>query len=484
MTFKWRTPVRDGLPTVVVGTGELARAMACALRRAPSYGLDPIGFLDDGDRVRRVAGLPVLGRIADLRGVAGRTGARAVLIAAPSMPAVRLSLIAEDAARAGLRVCRLPRLSPDEPRDLSTAGLGQLLGRAPAEPVSNRARGLIRGRRVLVTGAGGGSVALQLCQRIAGYDPAELCLLDHDESNLYALDGLTSGSDLFDPDQVVVADVRDRARIEQVFADHRPHLVFHTAVRTHLPLLERHPCEAVKTTVVGTRHVADAAVRHGAERLVYLATDKAADPTSVVGATQRVAELVAHSVAGGATRVASVRLGSVLDAHGSQLSLLADQVGRDLAVTVAHPSLTRYVMTTDEAAGLVLESASMCEYSETYALDTGDPVTLVELVYAYARQRRLPPVTVRFTGLRAGERLHERMFGASEIPQPTLHPRVWAVRAPEPPPGFSARVDQLISAAHRNEARRCRDLMRRLLPEYRPGEPPPPGSGAPYPERF
>jgi FlaA1/EpsC-like NDP-sugar epimerase len=370
------------------------------------------------------------------------------------------------------------------PPSLCGAGLRQVLGRVPAELASHRVAALVRGRRVLVTGAGGGSVALRLCQRLSGYDPESLCLLDHDEAGLYALDQLASGCDLLDHDQIVVADVRDRARIEQVFGDHRPHLVFHAAVQKHLPLLERHPCEAVKSTVAGTRHVVDAAVRHGAERLVFLGTDKAADPTSVVGAAQRVAELVAHSVAGGPTRLASVRLGSVLDAYGSQLSLLADQVAADRAVTVAHPRLTRYVMTTDEAAGLALEAASLCEYAETYALDTGDPVTVVELVLAYARQRRLPPVTIRFTGLRPGERLAERMFGESEIPRPTVHPRIRAVRALEPAPGFGARVDQLVDAAYDNDARRCRELLRRLLPEYRPSERPHNGFGAPYPERF
>src|SRR5690606_34828861 len=202
--------------------------------------------------------------------------------------------------------------------DLRGVRIDELLGRAEVHVASEATRSLVRGRRVLVTGAGG-SIGSELCRQIASFQPQALYLLDHDESNLHGLHLDLSGSGLLDNDEIIVADIRDQPRLEKIFDATRPEIVLHAAAHKHLPLLERHPCEAVKTNVLGTEHLVDLAVRYGSERFVLISTDKAADPTSVLGATKRLAELVVQAAADGPTRMASVRFGNVLGSRGSFL---------------------------------------------------------------------------------------------------------------------------------------------------------------------
>ncbi len=424
---------RESLPTVIIGAGTAGRAVVRAIRDTHGYGLTPIGFLDDDPHLRRAAGLPILGRFDDVAEVARHTGARAALVAVPSMPAGRIAELIEAASSAGLLVRYLPSFLAAVERDMRLSDLRglrveHLLGRPEVHIASDRACNLIRGRRVLVTGAGG-SIGSELCRQITRFRPAALYLLDHDESNLHTLQLELTGSGLLDSDDIIVADIRDRHRIDQVFAQTRPELVFHAAAHKHLPLLERHPCEGVKTNVLGTQNLVDAAVRYGTERFVLISTDKAADPTSVLGATKRLAELVVAQAAGGATCMASVRFGNVLGSRGSLLSVLAKQVANDHTVTVTHPDVTRFFMTVEEAVGLVLEAATMAEYAETFVLDMGEPVAIVDLVHKYAEQLHMSDVTIRFTGLRPGEKLNEKVFSDAEVrlphraPEGLGHPR-------------------------------------------------------------
>ncbi|OLB81787.1 MAG: hypothetical protein AUI14_02045 [Actinobacteria bacterium 13_2_20CM_2_71_6] len=247
-----------GLPTLVLGAGHAGQAVVRALRETPAYGLNPIGFLDDSPRLRRVRGLRVLGRLEELPEVARSVGARAALVAIPSLPPGRISEQIERAVSAGLLVRHLPSFLAAVERDLRVSDLRsvrveQLLGRDEVHLISPRARSLVWGRRVLVTGAGG-SIGSELCRQIRAFKPAALYLLDHDESNLHGLHLEMSGSGVLDSDEIIIADIRDRNRLQQVFAQTRPELVFHAAAHKHLPLLERHPCEGVKSNVMGTHH--------------------------------------------------------------------------------------------------------------------------------------------------------------------------------------------------------------------------------------
>jgi FlaA1/EpsC-like NDP-sugar epimerase len=488
----WRktAPHSAGLPTLVLGAGHAGRAVVRALRAAPGYGLNPIGFLDDDPKLRRVSGLPVLGRLADLSRAAHASGARVALVAIPSLAPGRIAALIEHALTEGLLVRHLPSFLAAVERDLRLSDLrgvqvDKLLGRDEVHVASARARSVLKGRRILVTGAGG-SIGSELCRQIRRFNPAALYLLDHDESNLHSLHLNMGGSGVLDNDEIIIADIRDRPRLEQVFTETRPEVVFHAAAHKHLPLLERHPCEGVKTNVRGTHHLIDLALRSGTSRFVLISTDKAADPTSVLGATKRLAEIVVQAAAGGPTCMASVRFGNVLGSRGSLLTVLADQVAKDQAITVTHPDVTRFFMTVEEAVGLVLEAVAMAEYAETFVLDMGDPVPIVDLVHKYAAAVNLPEVTIRFTGLRPGEKLNEKIFADSEVRVPTAHAKIWATRANDVPPDLWAMLDQLYAAAAVNDRNRTIAMLRRILPEYQPTQHPqtPASIGAPYPDGF
>src|ERR1019366_6922560 len=207
-----------------------------------------------------------------------------------------------------------------------------------------------------------------------------------------------------------MADTRDQARIRQVFRAVRPDVVFHAAAHKHLLLLQRHPCEGVKSNVLGPQALVRWAIEEGTARFVLISTDKAADPRSILGATKRLAEMIVQAHATGATQVGSVRFGNVLGSRGSFLTVIANQVERGDAVTVTHPEVTRFFMTVEEAVGLVLSAAPMAEYGETFVLDMGEPVRIVDLVRRYAEQLHVPDVQIRYTGLRPGEKLHETLF--------------------------------------------------------------------------
>jgi FlaA1/EpsC-like NDP-sugar epimerase len=485
-----RSGGKNGFGTLIVGAGEAGRTLARDLRRSPSYGLAPIGFLDDEPGLTRAAGLPVYGPIAALREVARGCRAEACVVAIPSLPARRVATIIATARAAGLYVRYLPSFLAALERDARVSDLRQisvegLLGRRELRVISEKAARLISGRRVLVTGAGG-SIGSELCRQIRGFGPASLYLLDHDESNLHRLQLELTGNGLLDADEIIIADIRDQRRIDQVFAATLPELVFHAAAHKHLPLLERHPCEAVKSNVLGTQNVVSAAVRHGTSRFVLISTDKAADPSSVLGASKRLAELVVQRAAGGPVTLASVRFGNVLGSRGSFLSVLADQIARAAPVTVTHPEVSRFFMTVEEAVGLVLETTAMAEYAETFVLDMGEPVPIVSLVRNYAEQLKLPNVEIRYTGLRPGEKLTEKVFSDAEERAPSAHPKIWATRCTMPPADFAPLLESLYAAADDGDAVLTRQLLRKLIPEYEPTlcQETAVSVGAPYPDGF
>jgi FlaA1/EpsC-like NDP-sugar epimerase len=479
-----------GLNTLIVGAGEAGRTLARSLRRSPNYGLRPICFIDDAPSLVRIAGLPVHRPISALAEIARTHNADACIVAIPSLPARRLAAIIESARAAGLHVRYLPSFLAAVEREARLSDLRQLrvedlLGRRELHVVSSKAANLISGQRVLVTGAGG-SIGSELCRQIRSFGPESLYLLDHDESNLHGLQLAIMGNGLLDIDEIIIADIRDQRRIDQVFEAVKPGLVFHAAAHKHLPLLERHPCEAVKSNVLGTQNLVDAAVRHGASRFVLISTDKAADPTSVLGASKRLAELVVQRAAGGPVTLASVRFGNVLGSRGSFLSVLADQVARGAPITVTHPDVSRFFMTVEEAVGLVLEAAAMAEYAETFVLDMGEPVEIVKLVKKYAEQMNLLDIDIRYTGLRSGEKLAEKVFSDAEQRVPSAHPKIWATRRREPPEDFELLLKTLYIAADDGDAVAARQLFRELVPEYEPYIRPdtPVSVGAPYPDGF
>src|SRR6266699_3446118 len=335
------------LSCLVVGAGQAGRMIARDLRNQPDFGLRPVGFLDDDPGRRSVLGLPVLGRLADLAEFCRRHHVDAVVIAIPSMPASSIRRLAESAAEAGVLVRYLPSFVAALERDtlineLRNLRISTLLGRPEMRVVRTASQAVVAGKRVLVTGADG-SIGSELCRQIKGFGPAALYLLDHDESNLHRVQMQMEGQALLDNDELIIADIRDAGRIHQIFRAVRPEVVFHAAAHKHLPLLERHPAEGVKSNVLGTKTLVGAALEVGVERFILISTDKAADPVSILGATKRLAELIVQSRAGGTTRFASVRFGNVLGSRGSFLTVLSAQIEKGEEITVTHPEVTRVV---------------------------------------------------------------------------------------------------------------------------------------------
>ncbi|HSS94980.1 MAG TPA: polysaccharide biosynthesis protein, partial [Candidatus Dormibacteraeota bacterium] len=333
----------------------------------------------------------------------------------------------------------------------------------------------------------GGSIGSELCRQIKAFGPSALYMLDHDESNLHRLQMQLDGQALLDSDRLLIADIRDGNRIKQLCADLQFQVIFHAAAHKHLPLLEMHPCEGIKSNVLGTKHLVEAAVATGVERFILISTDKAADPISVLGASKRVAELIVQSHSGGYTRFASVRFGNVLGSRGSFLSVLSEQIENGEAVTVTHPDVTRFFMTVEEAVGLVIEAASMAELGETFVLDMGAPVRIVDLVHNYAAQFNLREgdFEISFTGLRGGEKLNEALFSESEERLPTEHPRIWATQAAAPALDLDSVLDRLIESASINRADLVRQHLASLLPGFaKSPAPTPPALVAPYPDGF
>jgi len=487
---RWRDQ-GSGLATLIVGAGSAARTLMRDLRDCPDYGLCPVGLLDDDPGIRWVYGVPVLGTLADMRRVVRERRIAVVVIAIPSLPPASLSRLIRAAADTGAYVSYLPSFLAAMERaaravDMRSVSYRELLGRTERRVLEPAVQAALSGARVLVTGAGG-SIGQELCRQIRSHDPASLHMLDHDESNMHTLQLALYGRALLDSSEIIIADIRDEARIQQVFAAIKPDVVFHAAAHKHLPLLERHPCEGVKSNVLGTRNVVRAALASGTARLVLISTDKAAEPHSILGATKRVAELIVQANACGYTRACSVRFGNVLGSRGSLLAVVAEQMERGEPVTVTDPEVTRFFMTVEEAVGLVLSAAPMAEFGETFVLDMGEPVRIVDLVRRYAEHLRVPDVQIHFTGLRPGEKLHEQLFSADEECLPTVSPAIWATRPHRLPDDFAASLDRLRTAAADGDDMMVRALLASIVPGYHPARREQElglAAASPYPDEF
>jgi FlaA1/EpsC-like NDP-sugar epimerase len=421
---------------IVFGAGESGRQLVKSMLAEPRCGYLPVAMLDDDPVLRRrcVAGVPVRGNQTDLASVACASGAELLVIAVPGADASFIRNLTHSAMAAGLDVKQVPPLSELlGPRvgfsDLREVDIAELLGRRPVETDIASIAGYLRGQRVLVTGAGG-SIGSELCRQIHRFEPAELIMLDRDESALHAVQLSIEGTALLDCRNVILADIRDRQAIREVFLSRRPQVMFHAAALKHLPMLEQYPAEAWKTNVLGTMNVLDAARASGVQRFVNISTDKAANPISVLGQSKRIGERLVAEVSDAPTqRYLSVRFGNVLGSRGSVLTTFADQITGGRPVTVTHPDVTRFFMTIPEAVELVIQAAAIGGPGEVLVLDMGVPVRIVDVaqhmmeIYGHC-------TSIVYTGLREGEKLHEELFGNGELDVRPVHPSIAHVTVP------------------------------------------------------
>lgn len=485
------------IPVLLLGTGHETQLFLRAIEtgHAPLYRV--VGILDGrGDMVgRAIRGVPVLGHVDDLAAVlgqaarAGEPPQRLILTnAAEQLAGAAKAELFERAQQYGLTLARLPRLTEfknahdDDQLEIQPIALEDLLGRPQVSLDRAAISKLIRGRRILITGAGG-SIGSELSRQIAALGPAELVLADHSEFNLYNIDlelreRLGKG-----PDAALLCDVRDAARVQAIFARHRPEVVFHAAAFKHVPLVERNPCEGVLTNTIGTRNVAEAACAHRASAMVLISTDKAVNPTSFMGASKRVAEsycqaldLVSRLPQASGTRFITVRFGNVLGSSGSVVPLFQRQIARGGPLTVTHPEIKRYFMTVREAIGLVLQASAHAhgnpdERGRIFVLDMGEPIKIVDIARQVIRLAGLEPerdIQIEFTGLRPGEKLYEELFDASETPIATDTAGVLAAM-PQPIElaRLQATLEKLAAAARRQDVERLEYLLGELVRGFR-----------------
>jgi FlaA1/EpsC-like NDP-sugar epimerase len=422
--------------TIVYGAGESGRSIVTAMLASPDSPYLPVAFLDDDPAKRRLSinRIPVMGDRMQLVDVAAEVEADVLLIAMPSASSVLMRELADDARRAGLQVKVLPSVSDliaaapgvGDIRDLTDS---DLLGRHQIVTDVSAIAGYLRGRRVLVTGAGG-SIGSELCRQIAKFRPARLLMLDRDESALHAVQLSIEGRALLDDPSLILADLRDRDRVFEMFESERPDVVFHAAALKHLTLLEMYPAEAYKTNVVGTVTVLEAALKFGVQRLVNISTDKAANPASVLGYSKRLTERLT-SFFGKQTngQFLSVRFGNVLGSRGSVLTIFRAQVEAGGPITVTDPQVTRYFMTVQEAVQLVIQAGAIGSSGEILVLDMGEAVRIASVAERLAAESQRP-IAIEYTGLRPGEKLHEDLFGDGESDVRPVHPLISHVPSP------------------------------------------------------
>jgi FlaA1/EpsC-like NDP-sugar epimerase len=478
------------VPVLLIGAGDEAEVFVREMGRARQAPYEVLAMVDDkGGRVgRSIHGIPVRGPLdrldALLREIAHRDRRPQRLVLTRRLPRETLESLLALAERHGMTLASLPRLTDlgsGDPAALEVrpVAIEDLLGRPQATLDRAAMRRLVAGRRVLVTGAGG-SIGSELCRQLAALEPAELALYEASEFNLYAIDRELGGRWPALPRHALLGDVRDARRLAEVFALRRPQLVFHAAALKHVPLVEENPLEGILTNVVGTRQVAEACRAGGADAMVLISTDKAVNPSSVMGATKRLAEGWCQALdlaerKKGGTRFVTVRFGNVLGSTGSVVPLFQAQLAAGGPLTVTHPEVTRYFMTIREAVELVLQASVLGleggeEAGRIHVLDMGEPIRILDLARQMIRLAGLTPgrdVEILFTGLRPGEKLTEELFHQQEPLAPTAHPSLRLASPRVANPELLARgLDELAGAAERRDTLEALRLLARLVPEY------------------
>jgi FlaA1/EpsC-like NDP-sugar epimerase len=476
----WRA--RRGKRALIIGAGTAAERLLRETQREGESEICPVAMVDDDPDKRgmRLHGVPVVGTSRDLKALVASNGIKLLVIAIPSATRSEMRDIVEACLETGVDFKIVPsvrELLDGRARlgELRKVQIEDLLGRDTIDLGVEGPRGDLEGRTVMVTG-GAGSIGSELARQVAGFAPRRLLVLDQAESPLYFTNIELRAAHPELEIIPIIADVTDAARMESVFARHRPDFVFHAAAYKHVPLMEDNPVEAVRNNVIGTLTVSQAAARYGAEKFVLISTDKAVYPSSVMGATKRLAEQIVlgwPALRAAETDFRAVRFGNVLGSDGSVIPVFKRQLAAGKPITVTHPEVTRYFMTIPEAVQLVLQSAALPDaQGRICMLEMGEPVRIVELAENLIRLSGLEPYTdvpIVFTGLRPGEKLHEELMEAREATVPTAISKVRVVQTVEPEPeALTSGLDRLAAAAAVGSAEDILDAIRGLVPECVP----------------
>jgi FlaA1/EpsC-like NDP-sugar epimerase len=464
---------------LVVGAGYAGAVVVKELKHAQSQ-YYPVAFIDDNDRKQRleVLGVPVVGNRHDIPHIVDKYEIQDIIIALPSSRRSEISEIITIAENTGVEVKIVPNIH-DVMSGKVTLGMRDvspedLLGREPVRLASDEMSQNIAGKTILITGAGG-SIGAELCRQLITLEPARLLLLGHGENSIYEIElelrnSVKSNIELIP----IIADIQDIERLRMVFATYRPAIIFHAAAHKHVPLMEFNPSEAVKNNIFGTRNVAACAHEYEAERFVMISTDKAVNPTNMMGATKRIAEMIVQDYhQQSRTIFSAVRFGNVLGSRGSVIPLFKKQIESGGPVTVTHPEMIRYFMTIPEAVSLVIQTVTLSRGGEVFLLDMGKPVRITALAEDLIRSYGYEPyvdIQIEYTGIRPGEKLYEEMLTAEEGVRTTKHDKIYIGRTTAPPhEELMNQLDHLASIIHQSKPMQEQDLkqvVQKMVPNY------------------
>ena len=427
--------MENAKPTLIVGAGAAGTLLVRQMLMHPAMRMDPIAFVDDDpEKLRKdIYGVRILGAIKDIERIVDTMGITKVVIAMPSLPIKKLNEVYDVARKTGAECVILPNIDDVmsgnlHVQQLRNVEIEDLLGRDPVHLDQTMIEKQLRGKKILVTGAGG-SIGSEICRQVAKFKPKEIVILGHGENSIYQLNmelvGKYSQHFTITP---VIADVQDRKRIFEVMDKYKPDVVYHAAAHKHVPLMELNPREAVKNNILGTRNVAEAASHARVKAFVMVSTDKAVNPPNIMGATKRLCEMIVQDMATRSeyTKFVAVRFGNVLGSRGSVIPLFKKQIAEGGPITVTHPDIVRYFMTIPEAAQLVIQAGSLARGGEIFVLDMGQPVKIVDLAKNLIRLSGYDEgdIEIKFTGLRPGEKMYEELLNEGEVNPKQVFPKI------------------------------------------------------------
>jgi FlaA1/EpsC-like NDP-sugar epimerase len=465
----------QGQNTLIIGAGDGGVMVARELLSNKNLNLTPVGFIDDNRYKQKLAvyDVPVLGRRRDIPTIVKEYQVEEIIIAIPSASGRTIREIMEICrqTQARVRIFQGTNELLADKYDFREVQLEDLLRREPVQLNLHRISGYIQDKIVLVSGAGG-SIGSELCRQISMFAPKELVLVEYSENNLFQIElelrevfpGLTIHPEL--------VDIKDKERLQKVFKQHQPQVVFHAAAYKHVPMMEKHPRGALRNNVIGTKNMAELADQYAVETFIFISTDKAVQPTSVMGATKRIGELIIQEINSKSegTNFAAVRFGNVLGSSGSVIPIFEKQIKKGGPVTVTDAQMTRYFMTIPEAVQLVIQAGAMAQGGEIFVLDMGEPVKILDLAADLIRLHGLEPdkdIKIEITGIRPGEKLYEELFNANESMTTTYHDRILVSENGHQSINVLQLVDKLIVHNAFLDTADAIDIIRKFLPQFR-----------------
>ena len=471
---------KEGRKVLVVGAGRAGEQLVREMKTSPISHYIPVAFIDDDPDKKKsiIHGVKVEGGSENIPDIVSDMAIDDIIIAIPSATSTQLRKIMEIVRKSGNKNVKiLPGMShiitgEAKMGDVRAITVEDLLGREPVQIDMEHIAAQIKDKSVLVTGAAG-SIGSELCRQIAGFHPSKLIMVDMGETELFYIDNEIRERFPALPVKAVIADVKDPLSMGSIFIERSPQIVFHAAAYKHVPLMETNLREAVLNNIGGTRTIAMLSVEHAIEKFIFISTDKAVNPTSIMGTSKRVAENLLRSWPEKKIKFISVRFGNVLESRGSVVPIFKEQIRNGRPITITHPDMKRYLMSINEAVQLVLQASAMGAGGEVFVLDMGEPIKIIDLAREMIRLSGLEPdkdIPIVITGTRPGEKLFEELLTAEEGTTATKHERIFVAKGIKVSPEYAQKVETLMKTASGNFSReKIISMLQDLVPTYKPG---------------